>query len=107
LGITDDVTHTSLEVDKSFSTEDPLTVRAVFYVLGPTARWARTRTRSRSSARTPGCAPRATSVRLEEVGVHDHVAPALRSNHPRSSPAYLITRANFVAVHQFTLMEKM
>ena len=34
VGINDDVTHTSLEYDPSFSTEDPKTVRAVFFGLG-------------------------------------------------------------------------
>ena len=34
IGINDDVTHTSLDYDPAFSTEDPATVRAVFYGLG-------------------------------------------------------------------------
>ncbi|HXZ81488.1 MAG TPA: pyruvate:ferredoxin (flavodoxin) oxidoreductase, partial [Terriglobales bacterium] len=34
IGIIDDVTHTSLEFDPKFSTEDPKTVRALFYGLG-------------------------------------------------------------------------
>ena len=34
VGIRDDVTHTSLSYDESFSTEDPRTVRAIFYGLG-------------------------------------------------------------------------
>src|SRR5579863_2970928 len=34
IGIQDDVTHTSLSYDASFSTEDPRTVRAIFYGLG-------------------------------------------------------------------------
>jgi len=34
IGIQDDVTHTSLAYDASFSTEDPQTVRAIFYGLG-------------------------------------------------------------------------
>ncbi len=34
VGINDDVTHRSLDVDPAFSTEDPETVRAVFYGLG-------------------------------------------------------------------------
>ncbi|MGH9553534.1 MAG: pyruvate:ferredoxin (flavodoxin) oxidoreductase, partial [Terriglobales bacterium] len=34
IGIHDDVTHTSLEYDPEFSTEDPATVRALFYGLG-------------------------------------------------------------------------
>jgi pyruvate-ferredoxin/flavodoxin oxidoreductase len=34
VGINDDVTHTSLTIDTSFSTEDPQGVRALFYGLG-------------------------------------------------------------------------
>ncbi len=34
IGINDDVTHTSLSYDPDFSTEDPQTVRALFYGLG-------------------------------------------------------------------------
>ena len=34
IGIRDDVTHTSLEYDSEFSTEEPRTVRALFYGLG-------------------------------------------------------------------------
>ena len=34
IGIDDDVTHTSLTYDPTFSTEDPKTVRALFYGLG-------------------------------------------------------------------------
>ena len=60
IGIDDDVTHTSLSYDPSFSTEDPKTVRALFYGLGPTAQWAPTRTRSRSSAARRPTTRRAT-----------------------------------------------
>ena len=34
IGINDDVSHTSLDYDPDFSTEDPKTVRALFYGLG-------------------------------------------------------------------------
>src|SRR4051812_47285407 len=34
IGIVDDVTHTSLDYDPTFSTEDPKTVRAMFFGLG-------------------------------------------------------------------------
>jgi pyruvate-ferredoxin/flavodoxin oxidoreductase len=34
VGIEDDVTHTSLNYDREFSTEDPRTTRALFYGLG-------------------------------------------------------------------------
>ena len=44
VGITDDVTHLSLDVDPGYSTEPDDVVRAVFYGLAPTARSAPTRT---------------------------------------------------------------
>ena len=37
IGIRDDVTHTSLDFDPEFSTEDPATVRCLFYGLGADA----------------------------------------------------------------------
>ncbi len=61
VGIVDDVTYTSLPVENGFTSEDPEVVRAVFYGLGPTARLAPTRTRSRSSARRRRSSRRATS----------------------------------------------
>ncbi|HQL94904.1 MAG TPA: pyruvate:ferredoxin (flavodoxin) oxidoreductase [Candidatus Hydrogenedentes bacterium] len=106
VGITDDVTHTSLEVDKSFSTEDPLTVRAVFYGLG--------------SDGTVGANKNSIKIIGEDAGlcaqgyfVYDSKkSGSMTTSHLRFGPnpiksSYLITRANFVAVHQFTLMEKM
>jgi pyruvate-ferredoxin/flavodoxin oxidoreductase len=60
VGIVDDLTMRSLpypEVDF----EDPASVRAVFFALGPTAPSPPTRTPSRSSARRPPSSPRGTS----------------------------------------------
>jgi pyruvate-ferredoxin/flavodoxin oxidoreductase len=51
IGINDDVTHTSLEYDATFSTEAPEAVRAMFYGLALMERWAPTRTASRSLAK--------------------------------------------------------
>jgi len=50
IGIVDDITHTSLEYDHDFSTEDPQTVRAVFYGLGSDGTVGAKRTPSKSSA---------------------------------------------------------
>ncbi len=50
IGIHDDVSGLSLPYDPSLDIEPPGTIRAVFFGLGSTARSARTRTRSRSSA---------------------------------------------------------
>jgi len=61
VGINDDVTHTSLPVDYSFSTETDAVKRCLFYGLGSDGTVVPTRTRSRSSAKSPASTPRATS----------------------------------------------
>jgi pyruvate-ferredoxin/flavodoxin oxidoreductase len=59
VGITDDVTNTSLEVETGFEVAPEGTVACKFWA--PTARWAPTRAPSRSSATTPTCTPRPIS----------------------------------------------
>ena len=62
VGIVDDVTHLSLKHDPSFTTERDDVIRARSSTgSAATARWGPTRLRSRSSARTRRCTPRATS----------------------------------------------
>ncbi len=61
IGIDDDVTHTSLPVTEKIDASPPGTHRCKFYGLAPTGPSGRTRTRSRSSATTPTCMPRAIS----------------------------------------------
>ena len=62
VGIVDDVTHTSIDYDPKFSTEACRRRCArCSTAWAPMAPWARTRTRSRSSARTPKTSPRAIS----------------------------------------------
>jgi hypothetical protein len=61
VGIKDDVTAASLEVDPTFTTEPDDVVRACSTGWAPTARSAPTRTRSRSSARRRTTTRRATS----------------------------------------------
>ncbi|HOK88663.1 MAG TPA: pyruvate:ferredoxin (flavodoxin) oxidoreductase [Candidatus Hydrogenedentes bacterium] len=105
VGIVDDVTHTSLEYDPSFSTEDPSTVRAVFYGLG--------------SDGTVGANKNSIKIIGEDAGLYaqgffvydSKKSGSMTTSHLRFGPkpirsTYLITRANFVACHQFTLMEK-
>ena len=50
IGINDDVSHSSLSYDPDFSTEDPKTVRALFYGLGSDGTVGANKNRSRSSA---------------------------------------------------------
>jgi pyruvate-ferredoxin/flavodoxin oxidoreductase len=103
VGITDDVTHLSLDYDPNFTTESPDTVRAIFFGLG--------------SDGTVGANKNAIKIIGEETGqeaqgyfVYDSKkAGSLTVSHlrfgsrPIHSP-YLIARANFVACHQFTFL---
>jgi pyruvate-ferredoxin/flavodoxin oxidoreductase len=105
VGINDDVTHTSLDYDTSFSTEVPGTVRALFYGLGADG--------------TVGANKNSIKIIGEETGnfaqgyfVYDSKkSGAITTSHLRFGPkplhsSYLITKANFVACHQFSFLER-
>ncbi|MGB2630418.1 MAG: pyruvate:ferredoxin (flavodoxin) oxidoreductase [Candidatus Omnitrophota bacterium] len=105
VGINDDVTHTSLDYDPSFSTESKETYRAMFYGLG--------------SDGTVGANKNSIKIIAEETDnnaqgyfVYDSKkAGAITISHlrfgkePIRSP-YLISRANFLACHNFSFLEK-
>ena len=105
VGIVDDVTHTSLEVDPSFSTEDPKTVRAVFYGLGSDG----TVGANKNSIKIIG---EDTDNYAQGYFVYDSKkSGSITISHLRFGPkpihsTYLITQANFVACHQFTFLER-
>jgi len=105
VGINDDVTHLSLDVDPSFSTEPSDVVRAVFYGLG--------------SDGTVG----ATRNTVKIIGEHtDQFAQgyfvldskksgSMTVSHLRFGPrpiesTYLVQKAGFVGCHQFGFLEK-
>ena len=106
VGIMDDVTHTSLSYDPEFSTEDPKTVRALFYGLG--------------SDGTVGANKNSIKIIGEETEGHaqgyfvydSKKAGAVTVSHLRFGPrpirsTYLISRASFVACHQFSFLERL
>ncbi|HUN87732.1 MAG TPA: pyruvate:ferredoxin (flavodoxin) oxidoreductase [Terriglobales bacterium] len=105
VGIIDDVTHTSLDVDHTFSTEDPKTVRALFYGLGADG----TVGANKNSIKIIG---EDTDNYAQGYFVYDSKkSGSLTTSHLRFGPkpihsSYLITQANFVACHQFTFLEK-
>jgi pyruvate-ferredoxin/flavodoxin oxidoreductase len=105
IGINDDVTHTSLDYDPSFSTEVPGTVRALFFGLGADG--------------TVGANKNSIKIIGEETGnfaqgyfVYDSKkSGAITTSHLRFGPrplhsSYLITQASFVACHQFSFLER-
>ncbi len=105
IGITDDVTRTSLEYDPNFSTEPPGVVRALFYGLGSDG----TVGANHNSIRIIGGD---TDNYAQGYFVYDSKkAGTITTSHLRFGPkiirsSYLIRSANFVACHQFTFLER-
>jgi pyruvate-ferredoxin/flavodoxin oxidoreductase len=105
IGIVDDVTHTSLDYDPEFSTENPETVRAVFYGLGADG----TVGANKNSIKIIG---EETKNFAQGYFVYDsRKSGAVTVSHLRFGPkpiqsTYLISKANFVACHQFNFLEQ-
>jgi pyruvate-ferredoxin/flavodoxin oxidoreductase len=107
VGIVDDVSHTSLDVDRSFTTESDDVVRAVFYGLGADG----TVGANKNSVKIIG---EGTDLYAQGYFVYDSKkSGAMTTSHLRFGPhpirsSYLIGsgRANFVACHQFNFLER-
>ncbi|MCC6585364.1 MAG: pyruvate:ferredoxin (flavodoxin) oxidoreductase [Bryobacterales bacterium] len=105
VGIVDDVTHTSLEWDADYSTEDPDTVRCLFYGLGADG--------------TVGANKNSIKIISEDTDnyaqgyfVYDSKkSGSVTISHLRFGPrpirsTYLISKASFVACHQFSFLRR-
>ncbi|HYA20980.1 MAG TPA: pyruvate:ferredoxin (flavodoxin) oxidoreductase [Burkholderiales bacterium] len=105
VGINDDVSHTSLEIDPNYSTEPAEVVRAVFYGLGADG--------------TVGANKNSVKIIAEDAGLHaqgyfvydSHKSGAQTVSHLRFGPRpirspYLVSSANFVGCHQFNFLER-
>jgi pyruvate-ferredoxin/flavodoxin oxidoreductase len=105
VGIQDDVTHTSLDYDPEFSTEVSGTVRALFYGLGADG----TVGANKNSIKIIG---EETDNFAQGYFVYDSKkSGAMTTSHLRFGPkplhsSYLITKASFVACHQFSFLER-
>jgi pyruvate-ferredoxin/flavodoxin oxidoreductase len=105
VGIHDDVTHTSLAFDPEFSSEDPKTVRAIFYGLGSDG----TVGANKNSIKIIG---EDTDNYAQGYFVYDSKkSGSITISHLRFGPGpihstYLISRASFVACHQFLFLER-
>jgi pyruvate-ferredoxin/flavodoxin oxidoreductase len=106
IGINDDVSHTSLSYDPDFSTEDPKTVRALFYGLGSDG----TVGANKNSIKIIGSE---TPNFAQGYFVYDSKkSGSMTTSHLRFGPnpirsTYLITKASFIACHNFSFLEKM
>jgi pyruvate-ferredoxin/flavodoxin oxidoreductase len=105
VGITDDVSHTSLAFDPNYSIEPQDVVRALFYGLG--------------SDGTVGANKNSVKIIAEDAGLYaqgyfvydSHKSGAQTVSHLRFGPRpigspYLIRSANFVGCHQFHFLER-
>jgi len=105
VGIVDDVTHTSLPVESDFDT-DRARLRAVFYGVGSDG----TVSANKSSAKIVG---ERTDLYAQGYFVYDSKkSGSMTVSHLRFDQApirstYLIRRANFVACHQFGLLDRL
>ena len=106
VGIQDDVTHTSLDYDPEYSTEVPGTVRAMFYGLGADG----TVGANKNSIKIIG---EETDNFAQGYFVYDSKkSGAITTSHLRFGPrplrsSYLISKASFVACHQFSFLERL
>jgi len=105
VGIHDDVSHTSLEHDPAFSTESDEVVRALFYGLGADG----TVGANKNSIKIIG---ENTPNNAQGYFVYDSKkSGAVTVSHLRFGPrpirsTYLISKANFVACHQWIFLER-
>jgi len=105
VGITDDVSHTSLPVDHNFSTEPDDVIRALFYGLGADG----TVGANKNSIKIIG---EGTANYAQGYFVYDSKkSGSMTVSHLRFGPelirsTYLISRANFVACHQPMFLER-
>lgn len=105
IGINDDVTHTSLPYDETFSTEPDDVVRAIFFGLGSDGTVGANKNSIKIiGENTPNYAQGYFVLDSKKSG-------SVTVSHLRFGPrpihsTYLITTANFVACHQFGFLER-
>lgn len=105
VGINDDVTHTSISYDPSFSIESPDVIRAIFYGLGSDG----TVGANKNSIKIIG---NETENYAQGYFVIDSKkAGTITTSHLRFGPrpirmSCLVDVANFVAIHQFGFLDK-
>ncbi|HPP54047.1 MAG TPA: 2-oxoacid:acceptor oxidoreductase family protein, partial [Thermoguttaceae bacterium] len=105
VGITDDVTHLSVDYDPHWSTEKEDVVRAVFFGLGSDGTVSSVRNTCRICGEN-------TPMYAQAYFVYDsRKAGSVTTSHLRLSPrpikgSYLIHSANFVACHQWQFLDR-
>jgi pyruvate-ferredoxin/flavodoxin oxidoreductase len=104
VGITDDVSHTSIAVDHSFDIETPETVRALFYGLGADGTVGANKNSTKILA-TDGRHAQGYFV-YDSKKSGSFTISHLRFGPKRIRAPYLLKSANFIGVHKFDYLFK-
>ncbi len=105
VGITDDITHTSLEVDDNFSIESDDVVRAVFYGLGADGTVSANKNSIKIIAENTDHYAQGYFVYDSKKSGSMTISHLRFGTHPISAP-YLIKDAQFLACHQWQFIER-
>ncbi len=105
VGIIDDVTHTSLEIDPAYDTEPNDVVRAVFYGLGADGTVGANKNSVKILAEDPDRFAQGYFVYDSHKSGAQTVSHLRFGQSPIKAP-YLIQSANFIACHQFHFVQK-
>ncbi len=105
VGITDDITHTSLEVDDNFSIESDDVVRAVFYGLGSDGTVSANKNSIKIIAENTDHYAQGYFVYDSKKSGSMTISHLRFGTHPISAP-YLIKDAQFLACHQWQFIER-
>lgn len=105
VGIIDDVTHTSLPVDKNFDIETPDTVRALFFGLGADGTVGANKNSTKILASEPGRYAQGYFVYDSKKSGSFTISHLRFGPRPIRAP-YLIKSASFIGVHKFDFLFK-
>ena len=105
VGVTDDVTHLSLDVDNSFDIEDEDVKRAIFFGLGADGTVGANKNSIKIIAGEDGTYGQAYFVYDSKKSGAMTTSHLRFANHVINAP-YLINKADFIACHHFPFLEK-
>ena len=105
VGINDDITHLSLEVDPDFQLLDPQTHRAVFYGLGSDGTVGANKNTIKISGSDPGTYAQGYFVYDSKKSGSRTVSHLRFGPNPIQAP-YLVTRSNFIGCHHWSILER-
>ena len=106
IGITDDVSHTSLTVDPSFDIEPPDMVRALFFGLGADGTVGANKNSTKILAADPNRHAQGYFVYDSKKSGSYTISHLRFGPRPIRAP-YLLKSANFVGIHKFDFLYKL